>query len=323
MSVTYADVEDAAARVEGVAHRTPVLTSTTLDERLGARFFLKCENLQRAGAFKFRGAYNAISRLDSDQRAAGVVAFSSGNHAQATALASRILGVSATIVMPSDAPKLKLAATRGYGAEVVIYDRMTEDREAIAGELSARDGRTVIAPFDNDHVIAGQGTATRELIEEVGDLDYLITPVGGGGLISGSSIAAKALCADITVYGIEPAVGNDVQLALHLGEHVRLDQVPDTIADGARTQEVGEITFPIIQENVSDIFLASDSEIIEAIIFLAERVKTFVEPTGALAVAGLEQIKDRLAGARVGVIISGGNMNISRLVELIGQRGEE
>jgi threo-3-hydroxy-L-aspartate ammonia-lyase len=317
LTVTYADVEDAAARLGAVAHRTPVLTSTTLDDRVGAQIFLKCENHQRAGAFKFRGAYNAISRLDPEQRAAGIVAFSSGNHAQATALASKLLGVPATIVMPADAPKLKLAATRGYGAEVITYDRFNQDREVIANELSARDGKTLIAPFDNEHVIAGQGTATKELIEAAGELDFLITPVGGGGLISGSAIAAKALLEQITVYGIEPAAGNDVQLALHQGHRVRLDAVPDTIADGARAQQVGEITFPIIQQTVSDIFLASDAELIEAIVFLAERVKTFVEPTGALAVAGLMQLKDKLQGARVGIIISGGNMDVSRLAELL------
>jgi threo-3-hydroxy-L-aspartate ammonia-lyase len=231
VTVTYADVEDAAARLDAIAHRTPVLTSSALNDRVGAEVFLKCENHQRAGAFKFRGAYNAISRLDPGAQAAGVVAFSSGNHAQATALASRLLGVDATIVMPADAPRLKLAATRGYGATVITYDRLGEDREAIAAELCARDGRTLIAPFDNAHVIAGQGTATRELIDEVGALDFLITPVGGGGLISGSSIAAKALAPHITVFGVEPANGNDVQLALRGGERVRLDTIPDTIAD--------------------------------------------------------------------------------------------
>lgn len=320
MSVGYADVEETAARLEPVAHRTPVLTSTALDHGIGAQLFLKCENYQRAGAFKFRGAYNALSRLDADQQGRGVVAFSSGNHAQAVALAARILGISATIVMPQDAPQLKLSATRGYGAEVITFNRHRDDREQIAAELGRKHGLTVIAPFDNEHVIAGQGTATKELIEEVGPLDFLVVPVGGGGLISGSSIAAKALAPEITVYGVEPANGNDVQLSLRQGRRVRLDEVPDTIADGARTQQVGRITFPIIQQNVSDILLADDTQIVDAIVFLAERMKTFVEPTGALAVAALEQLKHTIRGARVGVILSGGNMDVTRLATLVATR---
>lgn len=317
MTVTYADVEDAAARLHGIAHRTPVLTCAALDERTGAQVLLKCENHQRVGAFKFRGAYNAISRLDADRRAAGVVAFSSGNYAQAVALAARLLDVRATIVMPADAPRLKLAATRGYGAEIIVYDRLREDREQIAAQLCAEDGRALIAPFDNEHVIAGQGTAARELIEQVGGLDFLITPVGGGGLISGSCLAAKALLPEIVVYGAEPAAGNDVQLALREGRRVRLPQVPDTIADGARTQQVGELTFPIIRRHVADVLLADDRQITDAIVFLAERVKTLVEPTAALAPAVLPQLKEIVRGARVGVIISGGNIDVARLAELV------
>lgn len=321
MSVVYADVVDAAHRLEGVAHRTPVLRSRTLDEMTGAQVWLKCENHQRVGAFKFRGAYNAISRLSEAQKRAGVVAFSSGNHAQAVALACKLLGVEATIVMPEDAPRLKLAATTGYGAEVIRFDRLTEDREAITRRLVETRGAVFIAPFDNPHVIAGQGTAAKELIEDVGELDVLLTPVGGGGLIAGCSIAAKALLPEIEVYGAEPRESNDAQLSLRAGARVLIDHVPDTIADGANLQQVGELTFPIMRRNVSGIVDVGDHELVEAMRFLAERVKTYVEPTGCLPLAAIRrpEVREVIRGKRVGLILSGGNVDAVRFGELVAE----
>ena len=308
LPVTYADVEAAAARLAGVAHRTPVLTSSTADAMTGAQLFFKPENLQRMGAFKFRGAYNAIAKLDAAARARGVLAFSSGNHAQAIALAGRLLGVGTTIVMPSDAPSIKLAATRGYGAEVVTYDRMTEDREALAKRLAGERGLTLIPPHDHADVIAGQGTAAKELIEDAGPLDVLFVCVGGGGLVSGCALAAHALSPGCRVIGVEPEAGNDVQQSFRKGEIVKI-AVPKTIADGAQTQFPGQLTFPIIRALVSDVLTVSDAALVEAMRFFVARMKIVVEPTGCLGAAAAFGGEVDLKGARVGVILSGGNVD--------------
>ena len=309
---TYHDVEQAADLLHAIAHRTPVLTSTTLNECLGAQVFFKCENMQRIGAFKFRGGYNAVARLSPEQRRAGVVAFSSGNHAQAVALASRLLGVSAVIVMPTDAPAAKKAATRGYGAQVVEYDRLTQDREAIAREYVEREGRTLIPPFDHPHVIAGQGTAVKELIEEVGTLDELYIPLGGGGLLSGSLLAAHALAPDCAVYGVEPEAGNDGQQSLQSGQIVRIDP-PASIADGALTQALGRLTFQVIQSHVADILTVPDTALVSALHFFAERMKLVVEPTGCLGAAAVMAKADACKGKRIGVVLSGGNIDLPAL----------
>ena len=308
LPVTYADVAAAAKRIEGAAHRTPVLTSTTADEMTGARIFFKPENLQRMGAFKFRGAYNAIAKLGVAERRRGVLAFSSGNHAQAMALAGRLLGVAATIVMPSDAPAIKLAATRGYGAEVITYDRMTEDREALAKKIATERGLTLIPPYDHADVIAGQGTAAKELIEDAGPLDYLFVCVGGGGLISGCALAAHELTPGCKVIGVEPEAGNDMQQSFRSGKIVTIP-VPQTIADGAQTTHAGQLTFPIIRALVSDILAVSDAQLIEALKFFVARMKIVVEPTGCLAAAAVFGKEIDLAGKRVGVILSGGNVD--------------
>lgn len=307
---SYADVESAAARIAGIAHRTPVLTSSRADLATGARLFFKMESLQKGGAFKFRGAFNAISRLDSEARRRGIVAYSSGNHAQAAALASRLLGVRATIVMPDDAPAGKLAATRGYGARVVTYDRHDGDREAIAAELVAREGFTLIPPFDHPHVIAGQGTAARELIEEVGPLDYLYVPVGGGGLISGVALAAAALSPGCRVIGVEPQAGDDARRSLAAREIVRIP-TPATIADGAQTRSVGGITFAVMREHVAAITTASDDALRRQMRFFLEAMKQLVEPTGCLGAAAA--MAEAPKGARVGVIVSGGNVDVAAL----------
>jgi threo-3-hydroxy-L-aspartate ammonia-lyase len=315
---TYADVERAAARIAGHAHRTPVLRSRTADAQLGAQVFFKCENFQRAGAFKFRGAFNALSRFSDAQRRAGVVAFSSGNHAQAIALAASELGIGATIVMPHDAPRAKLAATRGYGAEVLLYDRYTEDREAIGKRLAEERGLTLIPPYDHPDVIAGQGTAAKELFDEVGELDRLFVCLGGGGLTSGCALSARALSPRCKVIGVEPEAGNDVQQSLRSGRIVHID-VPQTIADGAQTQQPGDITFEIIRRDVDDIVTAGDTQLVEAMRFFAERMKMVVEPTGCLGWAGaLHGGVAIAAGERVGVLISGGNVDPQRFAELIG-----
>ena len=313
---TYDDVAAAARRLEGHAHRTPVLTSATLDEALGAQVFLKCENFQRMGAFKFRGAYNALASLDAAQRRAGVVAFSSGNHAQAVALAARLLGMPATIVMPRDAPASKVAATQGYGGEVVFYDRYSEDREAIGRRLAEERGLALIPPYDHPHVIAGQGTAAKELIEEVGALDALYVCLGGGGLLSGSALAARALSPGTRLYGVEPEAGNDGQRSLRSGAIVRID-TPQTIADGAQTQALGVHTFAIIRREVDDILTASDAELVETMRFCATRMKIVVEPTGGLALAAVRRLGRELAGQRVGVIVSGGNVDLERFCALL------
>lgn len=314
---TYDDVAAAAQRIQGHAHRTPVLTSRTLDEALGARVFLKCENLQRMGAFKFRGAFNALSRFSPTQRKAGVVAFSSGNHAQAIALAARLLEIPATIVMPHDAPAAKVAATKGYGGQVVVYDRYTEDREQIGRDLAERHGLTLIPPYDHADVLAGQGTAAKELFEETGPLDALFVPLGGGGLLSGTALSTRALSPDCALYGVEPEAGNDGQQSLRAGRIVHID-TPKTIADGAQTQHLGGITFPIIQRDVTDILTASDAELVDAMGLLATRMKLVVEPTGCLGLAAARQKGEELRGRRVGIILSGGNVDMQRFCSLLG-----
>jgi threonine dehydratase len=314
---TYDDVAAASERLAGHAHRTPVLRSSTADARWGAQFFFKCENFQRMGAFKFRGAFNALSRFDAAQRKAGALAFSSGNHAQAVALSARLLGMPAVIVMPLDAPAAKVTATRGYGAEVVTYDRFTEDREAIARRLATERGMTLIPPYDHPDVIAGQGTAAKELIEEVGPLDALYVCLGGGGLTSGSALAAHALSPGCKVYGVEPEAGNDGQQSLRAGHIVRIE-TPQTIADGAQTQYLGEYTFGIIRRDVADIRTVSDAQLVEGMRFFAERMKMVVEPTGCLAFAGAVADAPALQGAKVGVIVSGGNVDLGRYAALLG-----
>ena len=312
---TYSDVVAAADRIRGIAHKTPVLTSRTADEQLGAQVFFKCENFQRMGAFKFRGAMNALSRFDERQRRAGVVAFSSGNHAQAVALSAKLLGIPATIVMPLDAPAAKVAATQGYGGKVVTYDRYTEDREQIGRDLAEQHGLTLIPPYDHPDVIAGQGTAAKELIEEVGELDALFVCLGGGGLLSGSALAARALSPNCKVYGVEPEAGNDAQQSFRSGEIVHIE-TPKTIADGAQTQHVGQYTFAIIRRDVDDIVTVTDAQLVDGMRFFAERMKMVVEPTGCLGFAAVrdlaEKAKAQIAGKRIGVIVSGGNVDIQR-----------
>lgn len=318
LPVNYDDITNAAKRLEGIAHRTPVLTSRQADEAANAKLFFKCENFQRVGAFKFRGAYNAISSLSNAQKEKGVVAFSSGNHAQAMALASSLLNVSATIVMPSDAPAIKLAATRAYAANVVLYDRAREKRELIAAELVNQHGLTLIPPYDHCDVIAGQGTAAKELIEEVGPLDYLLVPVGGGGLISGSAIAAAHLSPDCSVIGVEPEAGNDAQQSFRKKEIVSID-LPNTIADGAQTQFIGKLVLPILLAHVKDIITVSDKQLCKQMRFFAERMKIIVEPTGCLAAASaLNRLID-FKGARVGIIVSGGNVDMNLFCEYMKQ----
>jgi threonine dehydratase len=315
LAITYADVEAAASRLRGVAHRTPVLRSRQADELTGAKVFFKCENLQRMGAFKFRGAYNALAQFDSLQRRAGVLTYSSGNHAQAIALAAHLLGMPSVIVMPSDAPAPKLAATRAYqagapGCEVVLYDRYTQEREAIAARLSAERGMTLIPPYDHAHVMAGQGTAALELFDEVGALDALLVCVGGGGLISGCATVAAQRAPHCAVWGVEPEAGNDVQQSLARGERVKI-QTPQTIADGAQTQSPGELTFPVIRALVRAIVTVSDGQLIATMRFFAERMKLVVEPTGCLGAAAALQGALDLRGQRVGVIVSGGNVDLA------------
>ncbi len=313
---TYDDVAAAAARLEGHAHRTPVMTSRTIDEALGAQVFFKCENLQRMGAFKFRGAFNALSRFDATQRRNGVVAFSSGNHAQAIALSARILGIPATIVMPQDAPAAKMAATRGYGGNVVTYDRYTEDREQIGRELAEKHGLTLIPPYDHADVIAGQGTAAKELFDEVGPLDAVFTPLGGGGLLSGTALATRALSPHAKLYGVEPEAGNDGQQSFRSGSIVHID-TPRTIADGAQTQHLGNLTFPILRRDVDDILTATDAELVDCMRFFATRMKIVVEPTGCLSFAAARRMKDELRGKRVGIVISGGNVDLENFCALV------
>lgn len=311
-SVQYADVVSAAERLAGHAHRTPVMTSRTIDALTGAQVYFKCENLQRAGAFKFRGAYNALSQLGAGQRKAGVIAFSSGNHAQAVAYAGRLLGVPVVIVMPDDAPRVKVEATRQYGAEVVLYDRARDRREDIADGIAKTRGLTLVPPFDHPHIIAGQGTAALELLQEAGRLDALFVPCGGGGLVSGSAIAAHALSPGISVYAVEPQAGDDVQRSFRSGTIQSVDN-PQTIADGARTTAPGRYTFPLIQQYVRDVYTVNDAQLLKATFLLWERMKIVVEPTGALGAAALLEGKTDVRGKRVGVILSGGNADIAAL----------
>lgn len=313
---TYEDVTAAALRIAGHAHKTPIMTSRTVNDMIGAEVFFKCENLQRIGAFKFRGAFNALSRFDTAQRKTGVVAFSSGNHAQAIAMSAKLLGMPATIVMPYDAPGSKVAATQGYGGKVVFYDRYADDREQIGRDLAQRDGMTLIPSYDHPDVISGQGTAAKELFEEVGPLDALFVPLGGGGLLAGCALATRALSPRCTLFGVEPAAGNDGQLSLRSGAIVHID-TPQTIADGAQTQHLGNYTFPIIRRDVDDILTASDPELTEWMGFLASRMKMLVEPTGCLGIAAAQRVRAQLQGKRIGVLVSGGNIDLARFNALL------
>lgn len=316
MPISFDDVAAAHDRLRGVAHHTPVLTSSTANALSGAQLYFKCENFQRMGAFKFRGAYNSIAQFTPEQKAGGVITFSSGNHAQAIALSAKLLGVKAVIVMPEDAPAVKVAATRGYGGEVVFYNRYTEDREALGRRLAAERGLTLIPPYDHPHVMAGQGTAAKELIEEVGELDLLLVCLGGGGLLSGCAVAARALSPRCTIVGVEPEAGNDGQRSLRSGEIVHID-TPKTIADGAQTQHLGQYTFAVIRQLVDDIATVGDAELVETMKFFASRMKIVVEPTGCLAAAAALQGKVDVKGKRVGVIVSGGNVDLMRFAELV------
>ena len=321
LAIGFDDVRQAAQRLAGVAHRTPVLRSRSADARSGASVFFKCENLQRMGAFKFRGAYNALSRFTPEQKRAGAIAFSSGNHAQAVALSAQLLGMPSVIVMPRDAPQGKLEATRAYqqgraGSEVVLYDRYSEDREALGRRLAEERGMTLIPPFDHPDVMAGQGTAALELIEDAGALDALLVCVGGGGLISGCAVAARHVLPGVAVYGVEPEAGNDTQLSLQRGHIVHI-ATPHTIADGAQTQSCGRLTFPVIQALVAGVLTVSDAQLVQTMRFLATRMKLVVEPTGCLAAAALLEGAIDLRGQRVGVIVSGGNVDLQRFAALL------
>jgi len=315
--IELADVQAAAQRLHGVAHRTPVLRSRTLDGLAGAAVHVKAECFQRGGAFKFRGAYNKIVSLPEEERARGVLAYSSGNHAQAVAIAARLLGTTATIVMPEDSPAAKLEATRGYGAEIVMYDRYADDREEIGAQLAAGRGLALVKPYDDPVVMAGQGTVALELLVEVPELDLLVTPVGGGGLIAGCATVAKALHPEIRVAGVEPELGNDTARSLATGERVNIG-VPRTIADGLQAAEPGELTFAVNRELVDEIVTVSDEEIVDAMGFLFDRLKIVVEPSGAVGIAAL--LNGRLRGTSVGVVISGGNVGVQRFADLVGGR---
>ena len=315
---TYDDVLAAAARIAGYAHKTPVMKSSILNQALGAEVFFKCENLQRMGAFKFRGAFNSLALLDETQRRRGVITFSSGNHAQGIALSASLLGIPATIVMPKDAPKAKRAATEGYGATVIEYDRYTQDREAITYALAEKHGYSVVPAYDYAPVIAGQGTAVKELFEEVGELDALFVPLGGGGLLAGSALAARALSPACKIYGVEPEAGNDGQQSFRSGSIVRIS-TPKTIADGAQTPALGQINFPIILRDVDDILTATDAQLVDSMAFFASRMKLVVEPTGCLGLAALRANAEKLRGKRIGVVISGGNVDFDSLVRLLAE----
>jgi threo-3-hydroxy-L-aspartate ammonia-lyase len=316
---TFADVQRAAQQIAGVAHRTPVITSRTVDTRTGAHVFFKCENFQRAGAFKFRGAYNALSRLSPDERRRGVVTFSSGNHAQAIALAGQVLEIPRVIVMPSDAPAVKVAGTRGYGGEVVLYDREREDRETIGKRLAVDRGLVLIPPYDHPHIIAGQGTAALELLEDTGPLDLLCAPCGGGGLLSGTALAASGLAPDCRVIGVEPAAGDDATRSFKT-KSLQTVSNPQTVADGARTPSLGSLTFPLVLQHVSDMTTVSDDRLLRTMFFLWERLKVVVEPTGALAAAAILEGGLAPRGSRVGVILSGGNVDVSQISGWIPSR---
>jgi len=313
----YRDIEAAAERIRGVAHRTPVLTSRTADGMAGARLFFKCENFQRMGAFKFRGAYNAIARFTEEQRRAGVLTYSSGNHAQAIALSASLVGIKSAIIMPHDAPELKVLATKSYGGEVITYDRYKEDREEIGRRLARERGMTLIPPYDHPDVIAGQGTAAKELFEETGELDVLLVCLGGGGLLAGCAIAASALSPACKVIGVEPELGNDGQQSLRKGEVVHI-AVPDTIADGAKVTHVGTHNFEVIQRHVDDIVTVSDAQLVATMKFFAERMKMIVEPTGCLAAAAALHGVVPIQGKKVGILISGGNVDLAVFAKMVG-----
>jgi threonine dehydratase len=316
LAISYADVAAAAERLAGHAHRTPVMTSGTVDERTGAQVFFKCENLQRIGAFKFRGAFNALSQLSPPERERGVLSFSSGNHAQAVALAGKLLGIRVTIVMPSDAPAVKIEATRGYGAEVVLTDKRKETREEVAERILRERGVTMIPPFDHPQIIAGQGTAAKELIEDAGGLDYLFVPVSGGGLISGCAVAVSHLSPGCKVIGVEPEAGDDATRSFRT-KTLQTCYNPETIADGARTHALGQLTFPLVLRYVSDMVTVSDAELVRAMLYLWERMKIIVEPTGALGAAGLFERGLPVAGKKVGVILSGGNVDFKSVAKYL------
>jgi threonine dehydratase len=314
--IQLSDIQQAAERIRSIAHRTPVFTSQSFDAIAGARVFFKCENFQRSGAFKIRGAANFVYSIPKDRLGCGVVSYSSGNHAQAVAIAAASVGTTATIVMPTDSPKSKVAATRGYGARVVTYDRMTESREAIGRQISEESGATLIPPYDHPWTIAGQGTAGLEFLEEIAGLDALVVPIGGGGLISGCAIAAKALRASVRIFGVEPEDGNDTYLSLRAGSRVEIP-TPQTIADGLRASQPGAITFPIIQKHVENVVLVSDREIRDTMKFLLTRMKIVVEPSGAATAAALYHRKLPKGLNRVGAILSGGNVDLE-LLETLG-----
>ncbi|MDK2125289.1 threo-3-hydroxy-L-aspartate ammonia-lyase [Parachitinimonas caeni] len=316
LAIDFADIAAAHTRIAAAIHRTPVLHSRTADQQTGAQLFFKCENFQRMGAFKMRGAFNALSQFTPAQKAAGVVTFSSGNHAQAIALSAQELGMQAVIVMPEDAPAIKVAATRGYGAEVVLYDRYTQDRDAIGRQLAEERGLTLIPPYDHPHVMAGQGTVAKELIEEVGELDLLLVCLGGGGLLSGCAVASRHLSPGTRIIGVEPEAGNDGQQSLRAGQIIRID-TPQTIADGAQTQALGQHTFPVIREYVDDIVTVSDPALASAMQFFASRMKMVVEPTGCLAAAAALSGQLDIQDKRVGIVISGGNVDMRRFAELV------
>jgi threo-3-hydroxy-L-aspartate ammonia-lyase len=316
MPVSFNDVIEAAQRIRGVAHHTPTLTSQTFNERTGAQLFFKCENLQRMGAFKFRGAYNRLAQLTPEERRAGVVAYSSGNHAQGVALAAKLLEIPATIVMPRDAPESKLAATRGYGAEVVLYERSEENRAVIAQGIARERGATIVPPYDDERIAAGAGTTALELLHDAGPLDTIVAPLGGGGLLAGCAVAAHGIDADIEIWGVEPRAGNDVQQSLERGERVTID-VPKTIADGLQTQSPGEVTFPIIKEHVTGIATVSDEELVEAMRLLFERMKLVVEPSGVAGFAAALNERLPVRGKRIGIVLSGGNVDPSRYAQLL------
>jgi threonine dehydratase len=315
LMIDVADVRAAAERLRGIAHRTPVLTSSGLDDLSGSRIFVKCENFQRVGAFKFRGAYNALSKLDAEERRRGVVAFSSGNHAQGVALAAHLLGITATIVMPADASRVKLAATAGYGAHIVAYDQATQSRETIAAELVGETGAILIPPYDHLDIIAGQGTAALELCEEVAGLDAVLVPLGGGGLLAGTATAVKALQPTCSVFGVEPEAGNDWYLSWQLDERVTI-ALPATIAEGVRTTEPGAVTWPIARELAAGVLLVNDDEIRNAMRFAAQRMKMVVEPAGATVLAAVIGHHVPSPAKRIGVIVSGGNIDLETFAAL-------